>query len=94
MKPLEKFSERKVVAWCKKHGVLTTKLGGQGQRGKPDRVFWLAGGWAVLMEFKREGGRVTKLQLRNQKAYQELGFDYFIVYSYEQATKILERYLD
>lgn len=91
---LERTHERKVVAWCKKKNLLTTKLAGQGQRGKPDRVFWFDLGTAVLMEFKREGAVVRKLQLHNQKIYQELGFDYYIVYSAEQAVKILEGYLD
>ena len=93
MRLLESSIEREVVKWCKDHHVLTTKLSGMGQRGKPDRVFWMPEGKAVLAEFKRPGCIVTKLQLHNIHAYAELGFDVFVFYSAAQAITVLHRYL-
>lgn len=93
MKLLESSIERKVVKWCKEHRVLTTKLNGLGQRGKPDRVFWLPRGKAVLAEFKRPGAKTTKLQVFTIERYVELGFDVFIFYDADYAIATLHRYL-
>lgn len=93
MRVLESSIERKVVKWCKEHRVLTTKLNGFGSRGKPDRVFWMPGGKAVLAEFKRPGGKMTKLQIHNAECFQDLGFDFYTFDSAERAISVLHRYL-
>lgn len=93
MRLLESSIERKVVKWCKTHRILTTKLNGLGQRGKPDRVFWLPKGRAVLAEFKRPGERATNLQAYMIQSYVDLGFDVHIFHTSEQAIATLHRYL-
>lgn len=58
---LEKDVESKVFRWAKKNGVKTYKLGGQNNRGKPDRIF-MANGETLFLELKRPGKKPTKLQ--------------------------------
>ena len=58
---LEKQVEAKVFAWCKKNGVKTYKMGGQNNRGKPDRIF-MANGETLFLELKAPGKKPTKLQ--------------------------------
>ena len=58
---LEKQVEAKVFAWAKKNGVKTYKLGGQHNRGKPDRIF-MANGDVLFLELKAPGKKPTKLQ--------------------------------
>lgn len=62
MRVLEKTIEAKVVKWAHERGILVTKLQGPGNRSMPDRCFWVPGGRPVLIEFKRSGGVLTKLQ--------------------------------
>lgn len=94
MKLLESSIERKVVKWCKAHDVLTTKQGGQGHRGKPDRAFWISGGRPILAEFKRPGGTVTKLQQHVARQFEALGYTVYIFYSAAQAIETLKRYIE
>lgn len=54
--------ERAVCARAKACGWLPIKLGGPGDRGKPDRLFIGPGGQVIFAEFKRPGRKPTKLQ--------------------------------
>jgi hypothetical protein len=59
----EKQVEKLIVAYATKHGVLSLKLGGPNDRGKPDRAFF-HGGKTVFIEMKGEGKKPTALQLK------------------------------
>lgn len=59
----ESYIEKKVCKWAEDHGIMTFKLGGSGDRGKPDRVF-IGGGSIIFAEFKRPGGKLRKNQQR------------------------------
>lgn len=58
---LEKQIEAKVCRWAKKNGVKFYKLGGQNNRGKPDRIF-MYNGETLFLELKAPGKKPTKLQ--------------------------------
>lgn len=57
----EKDIEKRVTAWAKRNGVLTIKLEGQHNRGKPDRIF-MANGEVLFLELKAPGKKPTELQ--------------------------------
>ena len=62
-----KHVETPVVKWAKKRKIEALKLNVLGQRGFPDRIFFLAGGKPFLIEFKRRNGKLSKLQERKIK---------------------------
>lgn len=53
--------ERKVVAYCHKHGLLTYKFVSPSSRGVPDRLI-IGFGIALFLELKRKGNKPTALQ--------------------------------
>ena len=66
--------EKKVVEWAKAHNWLTYKLGGLGDRGKPDRVF-LHQHVVLFMEFKASaGGVASPLQLWHGRQLAQKGY--------------------
>lgn len=71
---LEKDIEHAVTEWWREQGYLTTKLNGQGQRGKPDRVFWIPGGKPAIIEFKKPGQEPSDLQLYWLKQFERHGY--------------------
>lgn len=71
---LESDVESAVVAWWQFRGLMTTKLNGEGQRGKPDRVFWAPKGKAIIIEFKRHGEEPTRLQKFYLDAFKTNGY--------------------
>lgn len=91
-KLLESTIERKVVRWCKKNGVLTTKLNGFGDRGKPDRVFWVRGG-PILAEFKRPGEKLTKLQEHWRGIFFGLNYEVCVFRTADEAIEVLKLHL-
>jgi hypothetical protein len=59
---LESEIEGAVKTWADEHGVLNAKLTPMGQRGYPDRVFFVPGGRLLVVEFKKKGEKPGKLQ--------------------------------
>jgi|HubBroStandDraft_3_1064219.scaffolds.fasta_scaffold574290_2 hypothetical protein len=90
MKRLESYTENKVVAWARKNGVMQCKLSTPGQRGYPDRVFFVKGGRPVLWEAKRKGEKPRKLQARTMYHLNLLGYDVFWTDNHEEAISYLE----
>lgn len=70
---MESSIEKKVCEFAKRHGVLSVKLAGPNDRGKPDRMF-LYNGRVVFIEFKAPGKKPTPLQERWIDTLRALGF--------------------
>lgn len=100
---LESKIEVKCCEYALSKGVRSSKLG---QQGDPDRIFWVpyeqvfveicegayterdAEAW--LVEFKRPGGVVSKLQETKIKWLEKAGFIVDIIYSFEEFVEKLE----
>ena len=91
---LEVSTERRVVRWAKKNGVLQSKFTPAGQRGWPDRIFWVAGGRPLLVEFKRKGKQLQKLQQHVVAQLESLNYDICWTDNYEEAIAAIQRALD
>lgn len=69
----ESGEEKAVGQFCKDHGITFQKQGGQGDRGKSDRIC-MKQGIAAFVELKRRGQVPTKLQLRYLEGRSADGF--------------------
>lgn len=80
--------ERAAVRYARQQGWRPFKWSSPGRRGVPDRVFFRKKRF-VAIEFKRPGGRTTKLQDRTIQQLQEEGFEAYVVDNIEDAKLIL-----
>ncbi len=55
--------EKKLVTFCREHGLLTYKFASPSHRGVPDRII-MGGGKVMFLELKRPGNGPTRLQER------------------------------
>ena len=85
---LEKDIERKAVTAAKARGWISYKFVSPQQRGVPDRIFFREGK-TVLIEFKRPGGRLSKLQELQINRLREAGIPVAVCYSVNEAMEIL-----
>jgi hypothetical protein len=72
---LENPIETKTVAVAKGMGLIGLKLTPRGQRGWPDRIFFIPGGRPLLIEFKRPGDDPDPLQGHRRTVLLGLGYD-------------------
>lgn len=72
---LEKQDEDTLMNWARERGLLALKLNTIGNRGYPDRIFFILGGRPLLIELKRKGAKPTKLQLYVHQQLRRLGYD-------------------
>ena len=77
------------MEWAKAHHWVTYKLGGLGDRGKPDRVF-LHYGVILFMEFKAPGKLPSNLQLWHARALAGIGYSVHTVDDAQQGIDILQ----
>lgn len=71
----ESYIESRAVVLALRHGVISVKLAGTGNRGKPDRMFLIPGGRPLFIEFKSPGERPSELQLHVHAQWRALGYD-------------------
>lgn len=64
--------EKKLVAFCRQHGLLTYKFASPSHRGVPDRII-MGGGKVMFLELKRPGNRPTALQEREIQRIRDAG---------------------
>lgn len=88
---LERHVEKTVRLWAEAHGILTTKMNGEGHSGMPDRVFWLPGGRPVIIEFKRPGAKASKLQEYYIGTLARNGYQVGVIDRADVAVEWLER---
>ena len=74
----ESTVEKAVCRHAEACGWMVLKLGGAGDRGKPDRLF-LKDGRALFIEFKAPGKRPTALQARYLERLRAAGFSAVVV---------------
>ena len=94
-KDLEKVAEgaTNLYAW-NKYGITQTKMGVLGHKGLPDRIYWIPGGRPLLIEWKREGGKNTKLQDHTIQTLRDKGYDCEVCDSYELGKELIDRYAE
>lgn len=66
-----------VIRWAQRKKILHMRLhmGFNVSTGWPDDAFFFPGGKVYFIEFKRPGGKVSKLQAYRIKKLRDLGFD-------------------
>lgn len=64
--------EKKLVAFCREHGLLTYKFASPSHRGVPDRII-MGGGKVMFVELKRPGNTPTALQERERRRITDHG---------------------
>ncbi len=84
----EKKIEAKVVAFCRKAGLLTYKFASPANRGVPDRIV-IAQGRILFLELKREGNTTTALQKREIQRIRSHGGNAAVANSYLEAVEII-----
>ncbi len=85
----EKQIEARLVKRVKEVGGLALKFVSPGHRGVPDRLVFLPGGLLYLVELKTPGGKLTKLQNRTKARFEELGFKYYVISSYNEVEEFI-----
>lgn len=76
MRRPESSIERAACARVRKlYGVESVKLNIGGNAGYPDRLFLIPGGRPLFVEFKRPGGKLTKMQKHVHGKLRRAGYD-------------------
>jgi len=89
--PSEANLERRCVVYAKLCGCILLKQ--QGTGGIPDRLLLMPNGRHCFIELKREGGRLSPLQLYTKRMYEALGHEVYEVDNYELFQRILNERL-
>ena len=85
----EKQIEKLICAYAKKQGVMSLKLSGPNNRGKPDQMF-LYKGQTLFMEMKGEGKKPTKLQLKWLEKFEDQGFGAYWVDNVAEGQDLID----
>jgi hypothetical protein len=80
---LESQIEKRLRERVKEHGGMALKFVSPGCRGVPDRLVFMPGGQLYLVELKAPGEKPRPLQRYMRKKLLSLGFNYYIIDSYE-----------
>ncbi len=78
---LKAFGRRRVTVW---------KFTVPAVRGVPDRIILIKPGQLLFAELKRPGGKPRKLQVKIIKDLRAMGFEVYVVDSYESADQLVE----
>jgi hypothetical protein len=93
LKPKEASHERKFVEYAKSVGCKAVKF--KTTRNDPDRQVLCPGGRAFFIEFKRDEGETPRDgQINRAKELAGLGFQVCFCFSFEQAQKALDHFLN
>ncbi len=87
----ESQTEQKVVQWAKNNNWITYKLGGLGDRGKPDRVFLHSGKVVVFIEFKMLRKIPSALQLWHSRQLASKGYNVHFIDNAADGICILQK---
>lgn len=94
---LETDLEDKVCAYALNAlGLTNIKVKAAGQRGYPDRQFFIPGGRPIFIEFKRPApeGQLSKGQKVIIRRLRYYGYDVEVCDSFEESIKVLKRALE
>ncbi|WP_440682088.1 hypothetical protein [Cysteiniphilum halobium] len=85
----ESTIEKRVTQYAKSHGWLSYKWHTTHQKGLPDRLF-LKQGNILMVEFKAQGAKPTKLQCHTHQQLIEQGFNVHVIDNIEQGKQLLD----
>ena len=71
---LERDVEKEIRIYAEAKGLISLKLSGPGNRGKPDRLFFYKGR-VLIMEVKKLGEKPTRLQQQWLTTFKDADFD-------------------
>ena len=71
--------ENPCVKYARDLGIRVLKINPLWAAGWQDRVFFVPGGKPLIIEFKRPGGKVSKLQEQRHKELLESGYDHHVI---------------
>lgn len=74
----------------KKLGGLAVKFTSPGMAGVPDRLLLLPGGRVVFAEVKAPGKKLRPLQVKRKQQLETLGFQVYVVDSYQSVETLIE----
>ena len=87
---LESSVEGDTVEYAEDRGWVSIKLNGQGNAGKPDRLFLNEGARIIFVEFKKPGKGPRKLQAWWRKILRKMGFPHYIIDTVEQGKALFK----
>ena len=90
----EKAIERKLVAECRKRGLLCLKFSSSTDIGFPDRLILVDGGRASWVEVKSAGKKPRKTQLIRHERLRALGFRVYVIDRTSQIEPLLEELIN
>lgn len=85
---LEKDIERPACAYAESRGWFEAKIAKSNKNGMPDRIFHRRG-VTMYVEFKREGEKATRQQLRRHEQIRAQGIPVFVIDNLEDAYEVL-----
>jgi hypothetical protein len=85
----EKQVEARLRERVKNVGGLALKFVSPGCSGVPDRLVFLPEGRIFLVELKKPGGKLTPLQEKMKKKFEEMGFKFYVIDSYELVEEFI-----
>jgi hypothetical protein len=91
---LEREIEKKVCDYAKSVGFEVYKFSSPNRVGVPDRLFVAPHQRAFWIEFKREGGKPTPVQMRECRKLRDCGFDVYLVDSVEDGKAVVDEQLE
>lgn len=83
--------EQKLVAYCRKQGLLTYKFSSPAHRGVPDRVI-MGRGRIMFLELKRPGNTLTELQKHEIARICAAGVHCTWATGYESAKAVVDQF--
>jgi hypothetical protein len=89
----ESSIERSVCAYAKKKGILPMKFTSPQRAGVPDRLFLAPVGRVFFIEFKTEKGKLSPLQINEQRVFKRYGHTIHVVSSVAQGKKLIDELL-
>jgi hypothetical protein len=84
--------EKKVSIYAKKLGFTTYKFTSPSSRGVPDRIY-IKNGITFFIEFKSQGGQLSKLQEREIRQVRQQGIDVHVVDNVDMGKAILDNFV-
>lgn len=69
---------------------LAYKFTSPGHAGVPDRVILLPNGTTIFVELKREDGRLSSLQIKTIRFFQENNIEVYVLYSKEEVDDFIK----
>lgn len=85
----ESSIEKRLKKEVEKIGGKALKFVSPGTAGVPDRIVLLPYGKVIFVELKAPGKKLRPIQELRKKELEKLGFDYWVIDSYEEIESLL-----